>query len=136
MHFCISMKYFEIWTWIYQQHVLVSFLFIPRNIFISCRLVSKIPSQTASRIWLLCAMQCALNLQFAASKLHHHESIMLIYLPHLEMLSQTKILFIVWSNDRSSFENVDNDNHIGCKIVCIIKMKFLSNISSLPQDWW
>ena len=54
MHFCISMKYFEIWTWIYQQHVLVSFLFIPHNIFISCRLVSKFPSQTASRIWLLC----------------------------------------------------------------------------------
>ena len=80
-------------------------------------------------------MQCALNLQFAASKSHLHDSIMLKYLPHLEMLSHTKILFnIVWSNDRSSFENVDNDNHIGCKIVCIIKMKFLSNISSLPQD--
>ena len=57
MHFCISMKYFEIWTWIYQQHVLVSFLFIPHNIFISCRLVSKFPSQTASQIWLLCVKE-------------------------------------------------------------------------------
>ena len=56
MHFCISMKYFEIWTEIYQQHVLVSFLFIPRKIFISCRLDSKFTTQTASRIWLLCAL--------------------------------------------------------------------------------
>ena len=32
MHLCIPKKYFKFWTWNYQQHVHVSFLFIPRNI--------------------------------------------------------------------------------------------------------